>query len=72
MIEEAPNRQPACGCGRPLRPEEKRCPHCERIAAANWKRPIRMTAVTVGSVVGSAAASVVIAAVTRGYWRPKV
>ena len=59
MIDEVtPGGARACGCGRPLRQGEKRCPHCTRVRAAKVKRVI--------AAGGTTALSVAVLVATKG------
>jgi hypothetical protein len=43
-------KRPLCGCGRPLRQGETRCPNCRWRMAAKWKVPLKWIARTVGII----------------------
>lgn len=65
MIEGSSEAKRSCTCGRPLRPEEKQCPHCERVAAARWKGPLKKA-----GALAMAVLPIAVAIVTKGRVKP--
>jgi hypothetical protein len=68
MKARADGKQPLCGCGRPLREGEARCPNCSWHAAARWKIPLKTLVMSAGSVM----LMVIVGIFTMGRSKPRV